>query len=211
MLREEGLVNPSVKGSLVVGAVVAVRRHRDGGRISPEQLDARLGPGALALIDKKIDIGCWYPVADFCELVELEWEVASGRDPDHARKAGAISADHLFDRGIYQQLDYAERAVRVRNRSGLIRQARLIATITDALYNFLEVGVRVDEEQADSLLIVYSNARPFAEVLRFTTEGFMNQINHRQGSARQWTSERSRPDVVTYRMPLPSRLIAERS
>lgn len=200
-------MEPSVKGSLVVGAAVSVRRHREAGRISPEQLEARLGGTALELIDdRKIEIGRWYPAAAFCELLDLDWEVASDRDPEHARRAGTVSADHLFDSGIYQQLDYAERAERVKSRSELMRQARLITTITGTLYNFLEFEVRIDEERTRSLEIQYGNASAFPEVLRYNTEGFMNQINHRQGSSRCWSSERVRPDLVVFRLPLPQRL-----
>lgn len=202
-------MEPSVKGVLVVGAVVAARRHRETGRIPPEQLDARLSPEALELVDSKIDIGRWYPIAAFCELIELDWEVAADRDPEHARRAGAFSADRLFDRGLYQQLDYAERATRAQTRAALTRQARLISTIIGTLYNFLEVEVKVDEQRPDALEIHYRNAGPFAEVLRYTTEGFMNQVNHRQGSMRRWTSERVDPDLVVFRLALPSRF-AER-
>lgn len=202
-------MTPSVKGSLVLGAVVTVSRHRKAGRVSTGQLEARLGGEALELVDQKIDIARWYPVSAFVELVELDWDLFGGRDPDHVRRSGAVTADRLFDRGIYQQLDYAQRATRAQSYAALVRQARLIGTITDTLYNFLDVSVRIDEERVDSLEITYRNAEPFAEVLRYTTEGFMNQINHRQGSARRWTSERTRPDVVTFRLPLPSRLAGE--
>lgn len=196
-----------VKGSLLVGAVVVVRRHRDAGRIAPEALEARLSAAALELVDQKIEIGRWYPMDAFCELLDLDWEVASGRDPEHARQAGCISADRLFERGIYQQLDYAERAGRVQSRDALIRQARLITTITAALYDFLRFDVSLDERRTRSLEIHYRNAAPFAEVLRHNTEGFMNQINRRQGSSRVWSSERLAPDHLVFRLPLPSRLV----
>ncbi len=200
-------MDPSVKGSLVIGAAVATRRHRSAGRISQEELDARLSGTALELIDdRKIEIGRWYPVAAFCELLDLDWQLASDRDPEHARKAGTVSADQLFDSGIYQQLDYAERAERVKSRADLTRQARLITTITGTLYNFLEFEVKIDEQETRSLEIHYRNATAFAEVLRFNTEGFMNQINRRQGSPRQWTSERVQTDLVIFRLPLPTRL-----
>jgi hypothetical protein len=202
-------VEPSVKGILLVGAVVSVRRQRDAGRISSEQLEVRLGTETLALLDSKIEIGRWYPIGAFCELIDLDWDVAAGRDPEHARRAGALSADRLFDRGLYQQLDYAERSARAQTRAALMRQARLISTITGTFYNFLQVEVRVDEQQSDSLEIHYGNAAAFAEILRYTTEGFMNQINHRQGSARRWTSERVRPDLVVYRLALPKRFAGE--
>ena len=201
-------MDPSVKGSLVIGGAVSVRRHRDAGRISQDQLDARLGGKALELVDdRKIEIGRWYSAVAFCELLDLDWELASDRDPEHARKAGIVSANQLFDTGIYQQLDYAERAERVKSRAELIRQARLITTITGTLYNFLEFEVKIDETKTRSLEIHYGNAAVFAEVLRYNTEGFMNQINRRQGSKRVWSSQRIAPDHLVFRLALPSRLV----
>jgi hypothetical protein len=202
--------DPSVKGSLVLGAVVTVRRHRTQGRISADQLAARLGGAALELVDQKIDIGRWYPVKVFTELLDLDWEVGSGRDPEYMRRQGEQAADRLFASGIYQQLNYAERADRVGTAKGVKRQATLITTITGTLYNFLRFEVRLREERGDALEIVFSNAALFSEALRHSTEGFMNQINQRQGSSLRWSSRRAPADVVTFTLPLPSRLLAER-
>ena len=198
---------PSVKGNLLVGAVVAVRRLRDQGRVSAEQLAARLSGAALELIDQKIDFAGWYPVAAFCELLDVDWEVAGNRDPEFMRQGGAHTADRLLDRDIYQQLDYAQRAERAHSRDALVRQARLITTITGTLYNFLEVEVRVDPERPDQLEIHYRNAAEYSEALRYTTEGFMDRINRLHGSSRSWTSERPRPDLVIFRLALPTRLV----
>jgi hypothetical protein len=199
-------VEPSVKGSLVLGAVVTVRRHRDQGRVSADQLSARLSGAALELIDRKVDIGRWYPIGPFCELLEVDWEVGGQRNPDYMRQEGERAANRLFDSGIYQQLHYAERAGSVQTREAVLRQAKLITSITANLYNFLRFEVRMDPERPDQLEILYDNAAPFSEALRLTTEGFMNQINARQGSQRRWTSQRVRPELVAFRLPLPSRL-----
>ncbi len=202
--------DPAVKGSLVLGAVVTVRRHRTQGRISADQLSARLGGGALELIDQKIDIGRWYPVKDFTELLDMDWDVGSKRDPDYMRRQGEQAADRLFDSKIYQQLSYAERADRVANAQELKRQSKLITTITGSLYNFLRFEVRIGEARGDALEIVFSNAAPFSEALRHSTEGFMNQINKRQGSSHRWLSRREQADVIVFTLPLPSRLVAKR-
>ena len=90
-------IDSSVKGSLVLGAVVTVLRHRNQGRISADQLSARLGGAAFELVDQKIDIGRWYPVKAFTELLDLDWEVGSRRDPDYMRRQGEQAADRLFD------------------------------------------------------------------------------------------------------------------
>jgi hypothetical protein len=197
---------PMVKGTLLLGAVVAVRRLRDQGRVAAEQLAGSLSSVALDLVDQKIDVTRWYPVAALCELLDVAWEIAGNRDLEFMRRQGAQTAERLFDRGIYQQLDYAQRTDRAQSSDALVRQARLIATVTGALYDFLEVEVCVDAEQADQLEIRYHNAAEFSEALRFTTEGFMNQVNRRQGSPRSWTSERPRPDLVIFRLPMPKRI-----
>jgi len=130
----------------------------------------------------------------------------SDRDPEYARKSGAIGAHRLFESKRYQQLDYAQRAGRAENREALVRQSKLITTVTAMLYNFLEVSVGIAPERPDELSIVYANASEFTEPLRFTTEGFMNAINEAQGSSRRWTSERTAPDRVVFRLAIPKRL-----
>jgi hypothetical protein len=196
-------VQPSVKGSLYVAGVVAVRRHRDSGRLSEDQIAARLGAVALEMLDQKIEISRWYPVEAFCEMVDVDWEVSGGRDPDYIRGMGEAAARRFFEGGIYPQLDYAKRSGRVDARPSLLRRAKLIVTVTNSLYNFIQTDVRI----ASSVLeVVYGNAALFSEALRYTTEGFMNEVNRWQGSARRWTSERVARDRVSFQMILPGRL-----
>jgi hypothetical protein len=197
---------PSAKGTLVLGAVVAVRRLRDKGRISAEQLEARLAAPAVALLDQKINIAGWYPIQAFTDLMDVNWEVAGRRDPEFMRREGARSADRLFESKIYQQLDFAQQAARVQTREQMLRQSRLITSITHSLYNFLEIEVRMAGPRQDELQITYANAAAFSEALRYSTEGFMNEINKRQKSSRVWISERAAQDRILFRMPVPSHL-----
>jgi hypothetical protein len=198
--------SPRAKGSIVLGAVASLRRLRSSGRVTVDQLEARLSAAALELLGQKIDIGRWYPMSAFAELIEFEWEMIAGRDPDYAREGGAKSARRLFESGRYQQLDFAQRTGRAESREKLVRQAKLITTITSTLYDFLAVTVGIDPARPCDLEIVYANAAEFTEPLRYTTEGFMNAINEAQGSSRRWTSERAAPDRVVFRLPIPARL-----
>jgi len=199
-------VEPSAKGTIVMGVVASLRKLRKQGALQQEQLSARLSGPALELLEQKIELSRWYPMATFRELVEFEWDVVAKRDPDYARKAGALSAERQFESGRYQQLDFAKRAGKAESSSALLLQARLITTITAAFYSFLVVNVSIDSMRPDVLEIVYSNASAFPEALRYATEGFMNQINQRQGSTRPWTSERATTDRIVFQMALPERL-----
>jgi hypothetical protein len=200
------MAGPCAKGSIVVGAVASLRHLLGSGRIRSEELAARLSAGALELLEEKIDIARWYPMAAFAELIECEWELVADRDPEYARRGGAKGAQRLFKGGHYQQLDFARRAGRAESREKLVRQAKLITTVTTMLYNFLEVSVGIDPARPDELQIVYANAAEFNEPLRYTTEGFMNAINEAQGSSRRWSSERATPDRVVFRLAIPERL-----
>jgi hypothetical protein len=201
---------PSVKGSLVLGAVVTVRRLRNRGQIKPDQLAARLSPAALRLIDQKIDIGRWYPLEVFCEILDADWDLAGQRAPDYMREEGTRAADRLFESGIYQQLQFAERSERANAADNLVRRSKLITTINGSLFNFLTTEVRLNPERRDTLEIVYGNAAGFSEALRYTTEGFMNQINKRSGSSKRWTSSRVKPDLVIFSLSLPRRFTEAR-
>ena len=121
-------------------------------------------------------------------------------------EVGTKGAQRLFESGRYQQLDFAQRAGRAESREALVRQSKLITTVTAMLYNFLEVSVGINPTRPDELQIVYANAAEFSEPLRYTTEGFMNAINEAQGSPRRWTSERTAPDRVVFRLAIPERL-----
>jgi len=196
------MARQSAKGNIVMGSVIAVRRHRDAGRITPAELEKRLSPEAIALLDARIEIGSWYPIDVFCSLLDLDWEIAGHHEIGYLERQGAVSADRLFDSGMYQQLDFAERSKRVDTRKSLERQAKLITTINGALYNFLEVTV---ELSPTALQLRYANAASFSDALMHTSVGFMNQINHRQGSKRIWSARRVAPDVIVFTMELPER------
>lgn len=199
-------MEPSAKGAIVLGVVASLRKLRTSGQITNDQLAARLSSGAFALLEQKIEVGRWYPIRVFRELVDFQFEVVGKRDPNFARQEGARSAEVQSDSGRYQQLDFAKRAGRAESIGAIVLQAKLIASLTAAFYSFLETSVGIDPKNPLRLQIVYTNAASFPDGLRYATEGFMSRINERQGSTRRWTSERPTPDRIVYTMELPERL-----
>jgi hypothetical protein len=197
-------VEPSVKGSVVEATVVALKGLRERGKVSAEQLAARVSKAALQLADSKIEAGLWYPIRPYNELVDFLWDL-DGRSEEKMREAGARSADVMYGRGTYQQFEYADRVKRAPSIEDLLRQTKLISSVVPALYNFVKLEVRVSADR-QNVEIVYSHAALFSDALRISTEGFMTRVNERQGSSRAWTSERTRPDEIVFRMRVPERL-----
>jgi hypothetical protein len=196
-------MEPSAKGIVVVGVVDALQAMTRAGKTSRDALAARLGAAALTLLEEKVEVSRWYPMTAFSELVELEWELV-GRDVEYEWQAGARFADRSRQTGLYQQVEYAASKARPSTREELLRQSKLVVTVTSALYNFITGSVRVSEA-GDRLEIVYGNAAAFPEPMRFLIEGFLSRVNEWQGSSRRWTSTRVRPDEIVYAMPLSRR------
>jgi len=191
---------PSVKGSMLLGSVVVVRRARDAGRI-PEPRLAKLGERTREVLDEQIQLSHWYPMEIFAELLDLDWEVSGGRDPDYMRESGKRNAVAMQRASRYQQLDYLERAERPKNAAEVVSQVRLTSSITQSYFNFMQVEVGFDPDRPNVLQITYSDTHAFPEALRYSTEGFMTQLNQVRGSSRTWTSER-RGDRIVFSLEL---------
>jgi hypothetical protein len=214
---------PSVKGSMLLLSVLAVRRLKQATAptdeafrkaLSPEALallkragnlpadvfEKSLSDETLALLDREIVITSWYPMWQFNELEEFMWEHLSKRDPSMARKAGAESFKSMQKTGRYQQFAFAERAEGATSTKDVIRQTRLIASILAGYYNFLEVEVGLDPDSED-LQIVYGNAGLFCDPLRYSTEGFMTAVTRVRNGVTDWISERVAPDRIVFTLP----------
>ena len=62
---------PSIKGVVLQLAVEAVHRLKSAGLIDRGQLEARLHAEDLALLDRKVLPGVWYPIATPSRLLEI--------------------------------------------------------------------------------------------------------------------------------------------
>ena len=214
---------PSVKGAMLLLAVLAVRRLKQGAERWNESSDKPLSAAklafirrgrdlpagvfekclsepTLALLDREIHVARWYPMWQFNELEEFWWEHVARRDPDFARRAGAGAFEHMRRSGRYRQFEYAEQAGVAASRMELLRQVRLISSVLAGFYDFLEVEVRLDPD-TDELQIVYGNAADYCEPLRFVTEGFMTAVSRVRQGVTDWTSERVAPDRIVFTLP----------
>lgn len=186
---------PSVKGVLLLSAVVVVRRLRDGGRIPDSRLE-KLGSATRELLDERIEIAQWYPMDLYSELLEVDWEICGSHDPEYMRRAGELNAEKMSQAKRYQQLDYLERVDKPESSADLLRQMRLTSSVTLSYFNFTDATVQLHPDHPHILQIIYSNTDSFPEPLRYSTEGFMTRLNRVRRSSRRWTSERIGSTIV---------------
>jgi hypothetical protein len=193
----------SVKGLLLGGVVVNVRRLCERGSLTDADLEARLTRPAIALLGEKIDPALWYPLDAYRELVDLLWQVEGGKNPDYMREKGRAWAKKLYDAHRYQQLEYsAEHASKVDSDAEAVRQGRLIASLVQTFWNFVETRVDLDPDRPHTLRMTIDGTAPLPDANRYTTEGFLNHMVERGGGTARASSERPRPNRVVFRLPL---------
>jgi len=188
------MAEPGIKGTVFAGIVEQARALRDAGKVGADELERRLGPEGLALLEAKIQPASWYPVQVYGRIRELLRDVEGGGRDQYTIDAGAASARRMIESGIYQQLDYlkrwkewrpsgepgADRGARLRQ---FRQQVRLIGTVYDSMYNFGSSKIEPDPDFADRLRIEYWDAGVMPTVCRLAVLGFWNEIaRHWRGS-----------------------------
>jgi hypothetical protein len=199
------VTDPSVKGLLVGGVVANLRRLTERGAVSEDALEARLGPRALELLQAKVDPAVWYPIEAYRELVDLLWELEGRREPDYMREKGRAWARKMYEAQRYQQLEYADSRTRsIQSGEEAVRQGRLIASLIQTFWNFVEPKVELAPDRPDTLRFTLEGplASLFPEANRYTTEGFLNHMVERGGGTHRATSERPTPERIVFHLPL---------
>jgi hypothetical protein len=194
---------PSIKGSAMAAVVEDVQKLRDSGRIGAAQLEARLERADLELLDSKVQTALWYPIESYRRLTELLLDVEGRGDPQYVADRGARAAERLWEAGLYIQLQHGEeRAEQARQSGGVMseRDARLITSLSGAIFNFTRWTYRSDEQGG---LIAVSDAAEWPEISVHAARGFLEYVISRL--RRQDTpvrAERTAPDRVEFRFAL---------
>lgn len=197
---------PSIKGTIFGRAVEDLRKLVDAGEISRAELERRLEPGDLPVLEESIWPGSWYDVQTYGRLLELLKDVAGkGRD-EYLSERGKQSAEALLEKGLYQQLDYLDRTQVASAREpeerylAFGRDLKLLVSLHHAIMNFGRQEVRPDPDHADRYMIELREADCCPDALCCTTTGFMNRMSQAHGMGDLWAWERVQPDLVVFRM-----------
>ena len=176
------MTEPSIKGTAIETLVSDVCRLVEEGHISDEQIEACLQPEDLRLLEEKIQIAVWYPIASYRRLSELLLELEGQGRPQYVVERGARAAARLFDSGIYYQLQRgAERAAELRrDGDGWTRSdGNLMASLSGAIFNFSRWRFEVASQDPVVYRIEASEATELPEVARLAAQGFIEHAASR--------------------------------
>ena len=189
---------PAIKGSVMVNLVEDVLRLRAEGRITEEELAARLEPRDLEVLEEKI-LPTWYPIDTYRRLTELLLEKEGGGE-DYLRERGAGSAKRLLEAGLYEQMRRLRPAGPEVTMAAFERSVRALVTMSQTILNFGRGEVLRDSQSEKRLIIEIKDAAAYPEVLRFTSEGFYNACARAAGRRFRWRSSRPAPDRILMHM-----------
>ena len=186
---------PSIKGTAFVSAVGDLQELLDSGRLSREQLETRLRPEDVEIIDSKILPGDWYPIDSYGRILDLLGDVCGGGPSYHVQR-GRKAAERLLRSGIYRQLDRA-----IEQRSAKDQQSRIetMLTVGRTLYNFGAWEPLRDQSTDRLLRFELRQMAALPENARLTIQGFVAwAAEHISGGRSRVESRRTSADRILF-------------
>lgn len=197
---------PSIKGSVMSGVVENVAKLLSRGEIRREELERKLEPGDLALLDQQILASQWFDIRSYDRMNRLLLDVEGHGDVEYLREQGRKTAQRLMEGGLYAQLEYLGRtqvAARTDPEArfeAFGRDLRLLNTLSASILSFSRWTYSIDGEYERRYRIDVLDAEDMPESLCWRSEGFMNGMAATHGHGDLWRWDRSVRDHVAYRM-----------
>jgi len=190
-MAKSAATTPSVKGSLFSLTQANLLTLIEKGKITREEIEVRLTPEQIALLDAKVQVALWYPIDAFNAFLELTTQTAGGVSREALAATGRLAAQQLAESGIYAQLDEGTAA------SGESAGRRLV-TLASAFYNFMHWKYLPGDDPTHFTIDV-TDAAAWCEELRYISEGFIEVVTTRStGRPVSVISERVAPDHVVF-------------
>ena len=160
---------PAIKGSAFGAVVTDLNCAIEQGRISRDEVEARLEPGDIPVLDSKAVVSSWYPIETYRRLAELLVDVEGRGRPAYLRERGARAAERLFAAGVYQQLRFGDERAQELQGGGEKwgqRDGAIMATLAGAIFNFSRWRFEVVDAARRIYLIEVTEALALPEVAR---------------------------------------------
>jgi hypothetical protein len=196
---------PSMKGSLTNELAEDVRKLIAEGTVSRSEVERRLSPEDLEVLDSEITVTGWYDVRFYARCAELLRDVLGGGRNEYLFQRGLDKGKKLIEAGLYQQMEYASRA-QVQDEmdpearfKAYGRDLRLFMTLSKSLLNFTSWSASVDPDHADRYIIVVEGAAAYPDALAWATEGLIESMAASHGMGNMWRHRRV-GDRIEFRM-----------
>jgi hypothetical protein len=189
-LADNGPVDaPAIKGSAFGAVVTDLNSAIEQGRISRDEVEARLEPDDIPVLDSKAVVSSWYSIETYRRITEVLVDVEAGGRPEYLIERGARAAERLFAAGVYQGKQWSQ------------RDGDIMATLAGAIFNFSRWRFEVVDATRRIYLIEVTEASALPEVARLAAEGFIGYVSTRLSDApARITSERPDPDRILFRL-----------
>jgi len=195
---------PAIKGAAFEAVVTDLNKAIEEGRISWDELEARLEPDDIPILESKAVVSSWYPIETYRRIAEVLVDVEAGGRPGYLRERGARAAERLFASGVYQQLRFGDERAQELQEGGekwSQRDGTIMATLAGAIFNFSRWRFEVVDAARRIYLIEVTEASALPEVARLAAEGFIGYVSSRLSDApTRITSERPDPDRIVFRL-----------
>jgi len=195
-----------VKGVVLAGHAEALAKYLASHEVASEVLQRHFAPGDLELLGGWIHPTSWYDIRLYTRLLEfLRDEMAHGSN-QYLIDAGRRTAESLIRAGTYPPFQYLRQIRLVKHNSAgdrflaFGRDLQHLMAVHPMMLNFAPNRLVIDPDHPDRYVIEHYEADAYPEVLCWTTTGFCNRMAEEHGSPGLWRWERSRREIVWYRM-----------
>ena len=158
---------PCLKGITMQAAVKRLEAHRISGKLSDADLDARLEPDDLTMLEQRISPTLWYPIDSYDRIVALLFDVECGIGDGWWIDYGEETAAELLEFGPIQALLKGARSFGPRAGIVLVRMSKLY-------FNFSKWHFEGDS--LESFNVEVTDAEPMSEPCRLIVLGFLRHL-----------------------------------
>jgi hypothetical protein len=168
------------------------------GRLSWDDLHARLGPEEISVLHEMAPSVNWYPVATYDRLLTTLMEVEGGGSNEYLVERGKRAVESLTNTALEPQIEEA------RSNRGIAAQwwarvAPALVTLPSAVYSASD-WILFPGEDCGCFTIEVTEASGLPESVRHTVQGVLESLATRlTGAAVHVTSGRPSPDKVVFR------------
>jgi hypothetical protein len=186
-----------VKGTAIESVVADVNRLVEKRRITREELEVRLEPEDLELLEQKLLPSAWYSLGTYGRMTQLLFEIEGRGKLEYLLERGRRAAERIRGAGLYAQLA----AARERWGDSL---GSMMVTLGPAIYRDTEWAFRLLADGAGRFEIEISVPESFPDVCRHTTQGFIEHAaTHASGRPVRISSERVSPTRIVFQGVTP--------